>query len=120
MSKFFKKGFTIIEIMIVLLIIGALAAIAIPNYLKTGKYSTKTICINNLKQIDSAIDRWALDYNIEKGTIPTKEQEEEIYSYVKDGKPKCPSKGEYTIDAVGSEPQVHCSHEEDEDHKLPE
>ncbi len=114
-----RKAFTLVEIMIVVAIVAIILAVALPNYLKSGKTSAKNICISNLKQIDGAIEQWALDHDIAPGTYPSSQQEEEIYGYIKEGKPKCTSGGEYTIHAIGSNPQVACSRE-DEGHKLPE
>ena len=105
--------------MIVVAIIAIFMAITLPNYFKAGKNSSKNICINNLKQIDGAIEQWVLDKNMSTGIVPSATQEEEIYAYIKGDMPVCPSKGEYTIVGIGCKPQVVCSKEEDEGHKLP-
>ena len=56
-----KKGFTLVEIMIVVAIIGLLAAIAIPSFMKARTTAQKNSCINNLRQIESAKDQYAVE-----------------------------------------------------------
>ncbi len=61
MNRSRKSGFTLVEIMIVVAIIGLLAAIAIPNFVRARTQSQQNACINNLRQIDGAIQQWALE-----------------------------------------------------------
>ncbi len=114
-----NRGFTLIEIMVVVVIIGIILAVALPNYFQSGKTSQRTVCIANLEKIDAAIDQWVLENHVSSGSVVSGSDEEDIYSnYVRGGNPRCPSGGAYTIHAVGTKPQVTCSMEE-EGHKLP-
>lgn len=58
-----KSGFTLVEIMIVVAIIGLLAAIAIPSFLNARKRSMASACKNNIRQISGAVDQYRLDHN---------------------------------------------------------
>ena len=66
-----KTGFTLIEIMIVVGIVGLLAAIAIPNFYRARQVSRTNACINNLRQIDSAKHQWALENGQKSSALPT-------------------------------------------------
>ncbi len=62
-----SNGFTLVEIMIVVAIIGLLAAIAIPNFIRARQTTQADACINNLRQIDAAIQQYALEANLPAG-----------------------------------------------------
>lgn len=97
-----EKGFTLIEIMIVVLIIGILLAIAIPNFVTARQTSQKKSCLSNLKQIDAAKEQWAMDGHT--GT-PTAADLAGATAYIKGAMPVCPTDGTaYTINAVGTDP----------------
>ena len=56
-----RSAFTLVEIMIVVAIIGLLAALAIPGFVKARKQSQGRRIMNDVRQMDAAIDQWALE-----------------------------------------------------------
>ena len=96
-----RSGFTLVEIMIVVAIIGLLAAVAIPNFVKARTTAQRNACIRNLQQIDGAKERWALE-NRMGGTEAVVDSE--INEYIKGGAPECPAGGEYSYNALGTPP----------------
>src|SRR5208337_5006652 len=62
-----RRGFTLVEIMIVVAIIGMLASIAVPNFMKARTMARQKSCISNLQSIDGAIETWATDLNKAEG-----------------------------------------------------
>ena len=64
-----RQGFTLVEIMIVVAIIGLLSAIALPNFVRARENAQTNSCINNLRQIDAAIQEYALENNAASGAV---------------------------------------------------
>jgi prepilin-type N-terminal cleavage/methylation domain-containing protein len=96
-----KRAFTLIEIMIVVLIIGILLAIAIPNFMTARATSRANACISNLEEISAAKEQLAMDNRYIDSVVPT--QSQLVPTYIKNW-PICPSKGTYTINNVGTDP----------------
>ena len=61
--KHSRRGFTLVEVMIVIGIIALLAAVAVPNFLRARKRGQATHCLEDLRVIDSACDQYAIEYN---------------------------------------------------------
>jgi prepilin-type N-terminal cleavage/methylation domain-containing protein len=98
-------GFTLVEIMIVVAIIGMLAAIAIPNYRQARDKARQTTCISNLQRLEGAVDQWALEAKKETGQ-PV--QYSDISGYLRNSV-VCPAGGtsfadSYQLTSVDAEP----------------
>jgi prepilin-type N-terminal cleavage/methylation domain-containing protein len=77
-----RHGFTLVEIMIVVAIIALLASIAVPNFLRARKRSQATRIMEDLRQIDGAMDMYAMENNKSTGMNPTFT---DLKAYIKTG-----------------------------------
>ena len=97
-----SKGFTLVEIMIVVAIIGLLAAIAVPNFVQARTTARRNTCINNLRLISAAKDQSALENGYAETSVLTST---EITAYLKgNAMPLCAAAGVYTVNAVSVVP----------------
>ena len=115
LKKLQNAGFTLVEIMIVVAIIGLLAAIAIPNFVKARTASQKSSCIANMKQMDGAKNTWALEQR--KVSTDTCADSDIVGAtlYMRD-MPGCPGGGTYSWNTVAT--KVSCSLATSSDHTL--
>ncbi|MBI4326029.1 MAG: prepilin-type N-terminal cleavage/methylation domain-containing protein [Chloroflexi bacterium] len=95
-----KQGFTLIEIMIVVGILGLIVALAIPNFLKSRTQARKQICLENLSQIESAKQIWGVENGKQEGEIPAEADLVGPELYIKKT-PECPAGGTYDFGSIG-------------------
>ena len=114
-----RAGFTLIEIMIVVAIIGLLAAFAVPNFVNARATTQMRGCISNLKLIDAAKTQWALEKG-KGGTVTPQTSDLQPYIQTKsDGSlPTCPAGGTCTINPLDTPPTCSLASDPKNPHKL--
>jgi prepilin-type N-terminal cleavage/methylation domain-containing protein len=96
-----QRGFTLVELMIVVAIFGILIGLAVPNFIKARTRARQQLCIENLSQIESAKQIWGVEQAKKDGDIPTEAQLVGPTLYIKI-KPVCPGSGVYSLNAIGA------------------
>jgi len=97
-----RGGFTLVEIMIVVAIIGLLATMAIPSFVRARENSRTRVCVNNLRQLDGAKDQAALENRMGTGA----DVSSLVAPYLKAGIPVCPLENtSYKLNLVGTFPE---------------
>ncbi len=116
MIKMREKGFTLVEIMIVVAIIGLLAAIAIPNFVRARQKAQAEACIANLRQIEGATQVWAVDTGAADTVAPG--WNDLVTNYIRT-QPTCPANGTYTLSTVNARPTCSVANSVTPAHALP-
>jgi prepilin-type N-terminal cleavage/methylation domain-containing protein len=114
-NKIGLKGFSLVEVMIVVAIIGLLTAISLPNMVKSRMSATRNSCVSNLRQIEAAKRIWALEKQKISSDVPVDSDLFGSTAFVRD-KPACPAGGSYGLNAVGV--QATCSLNISQGHSL--
>lgn len=95
-----RSGFTLVEMLIVLAIIGLLAVIAVPTFMHARDVAQARTCANNLKQLEAAKQMWGMEKGKGSTDVPADSDLVGDTLYLK-SKPVCPGGGNYSYNMVG-------------------
>jgi len=96
-----KRGFTLIELAIVVLVIGILIGIAVPQFIRSRSHSQMKSCLSSLRKIEEGKELWAIAEH--KGADAECDMSDIVPNYVK-RLPECPSGGSYEPNALDEQP----------------
>ena len=98
-----KLGSRLFKIMILMPIMGLLAAAAVPNFVKDRAAAQKKSCIANLLKIDGAKNQWAVEAKQSAAVTPADKDIYGVGKYIR-AKPRCPGGGTYSMNAISIAP----------------
>ena len=109
-----KRGFTLVEIMVTVMIIGVLLAVSTPNYLQARRNAETSAVLANLSALDAAAQEWANDYKKGPADVPT---QEDLLPYLSSGWPRGINRGGYQYEYQPNEVMNgayfgECNHDE--------
>ena len=99
MKRTSQHGFTLVELMMVVTVLGMLALLATPSFVNARTASRTKACINNLRQLNGAKDQWAMEYSKSESDSVVMN---EVLLYLKGGLPRCPASGTYAFTVVAT------------------
>jgi prepilin-type N-terminal cleavage/methylation domain-containing protein len=100
-----RRGFTLVEVMIVVGIMAVLLTIAVPNFLRARAVARQRTCLQNMRQIDNAKDQHAMENRLADGTACV--MGDLVPGFMRNT-PTCPTGGIYTVGVIGT--KATCSH----------
>ncbi len=96
-----STGFTLVEIMIVMLVLGILIVIAVPAFVTSRARSTEKACLSNLRELEEAKEQWAMEYSKPSTSTPS---QDDLYPTFLHSWPTCPMAGTYTLGNMSTRP----------------
>jgi type II secretion system protein G len=99
-----RKGLTLIELLIVVIILGALAAIAIPRITTSATSAKQNACTTNVDTLNRSIEMYANDKGSYPASLATLTADA---NYFPSGAPTCPFSDSYSYDSTTHRVAIH-------------